>query len=118
ISDLQNESHQNYEPIIRPTFYEFQNDCNTFKNEDSFMLGSKLLIHPIVSPGVKTVDVYLPENEAGWLNFFDNSYHTGGQTISVKCSLSNIPVFIQNGSSIRMYDDDLNTIENITYVKS
>src|SRR5699024_8527965 len=51
ISDLQNESHQNYEPIIRPTFYEFQNDCNTFKNEDSFMLGSKLLIHPIVSPG-------------------------------------------------------------------
>eukprot|EP00829_Urostomides_striatus_P002072 TRINITY_DN12227_c0_g1_i1.p3 TRINITY_DN12227_c0_g1~~TRINITY_DN12227_c0_g1_i1.p3 ORF type:complete len:124 (-),score=42.39 TRINITY_DN12227_c0_g1_i1:9-341(-) len=46
---------------IRDRFFEFPLDENAYKaRNDTFMIGKSLLVAPVLQAGVRTVDVYLP----------------------------------------------------------
>jgi mannosyl-oligosaccharide alpha-1,3-glucosidase len=47
-------------PIARPLYYEFPYDTSLVREEKLFMLGHALLISPIVTPGVASVETSLP----------------------------------------------------------
>ncbi len=84
-----------HEPIIRPTFYDFPDDEECFKDSDDFMLGSQYLVAPVVEEGARTRRVYLPKLPAGqvWQDFEDGEVLAAGQYHTVDAPLAKLPLF-------------------------
>jgi alpha-glucosidase len=84
-----------HEPIIRPTFYDFPNDEECFKDSDDFMLGSQYLVAPVVDEGARTRCVYLPKLPAGqaWRDFSSGEVFAAGQYHTVDAPLAKLPLF-------------------------
>lgn len=112
---LQQESHNNFIPIVRPTFLEFEDDSQTLEDYDTWMLGSDMLVSPVVEPGQTTKAIYLPQNGKGWINFFTKERYDGGQYIQLAIQHDTIPIFMQKDSKIPMYANDLEQVELISF---
>jgi len=52
-------------PLMRPLFFNFRSDENTYEVEDEFMFGSDVLAAPICEEGAKNRRVYLPKGASG-----------------------------------------------------
>ncbi|MEY4316832.1 MAG: hypothetical protein RI902_640 [Pseudomonadota bacterium] len=91
-----------HEPIIRPTFYDFPNDMTCFEDCDDFMLGSSLLVAPVVYPGETSREVYLPQLPDGqvWFDFETHESYSSGTTHVVSAPLSKLPLFVRQGARI------------------
>jgi alpha-glucosidase len=73
--------HRDYEPIVRPTFFDFPDDPRCWQESDEMLLGRSLLAAPVVEPGSVSRDVYLPSG-AHWYDFWSGEVFDGGRTIS------------------------------------
>lgn len=93
-------SHEEFRPIITPTFYHFEEDPETMKACDDFMLGENLLVATIVEKDQKERAIYLPQNKYGWLDYHTGEFHNSGEKIFQNVELSSIPLFAQGGSII------------------
>lgn len=98
------EAHEKYEPIIRPTFYDFGYDTKTFEENDDFMLGESMLVASVVEKGKTERAVYLPMNDGGWYNFHTSEWHEGGELVTVPAPLDYNPLLIKAGSIIPIND--------------
>lgn len=97
--------------MARPLAFDYAHDENVLDLKGEFMLGKSLLVAPVTKPmyydknsaqltGVdKRWDVYLPKGKK-WFDFYDNTLHEGGQTVTVDAPLERIPVFVPAGSII------------------
>jgi Alpha-glucosidases, family 31 of glycosyl hydrolases len=90
------EAHEKGHPIIRPLFYEFQHDEDTYRIDDEYMVGKSLLYAPILQ-GEKR-KVYLPR-EAQWVDFWDGEEVRGWVD-----SRHELPIYIRRGSIIPLSD--------------
>ncbi|VDK42530.1 unnamed protein product [Anisakis simplex] len=59
--------------VIRPLFFEFPSDHQTYELSYQFMWGSGMMIIPVVFKGAKSVDAYIPST-ATWYSLRDNDY--------------------------------------------
>lgn len=100
-------AHEKYEPILRPTFYEFETDEKTFEENDDFMLGDSMLVASVVEQGQTERAVYLPKYQGGWYDFHTNEWYEGGQTVTVPAPLEYNPLLIKAGSIIPINDADV-----------
>ncbi|KAB8131047.1 DUF4968 domain-containing protein [Gracilibacillus oryzae] len=100
-------AHKEYKPILTPTLYQFDNDPNTFAENDDFIVGEKLLICNVVEKGAIERDVYLPDNKHGWYDVNTNEYYQGGKDITVDAPLETIPMFAQAGSILPIRDGEI-----------
>jgi len=73
--------HRDYEPMIRPTFFDFPDDLRCWLESDDMMIGSALLAAPVVEPGRIDRDVYLPRG-TNWYDFWSGETFAGGKTIT------------------------------------
>ena len=89
-------------PIIRPLVMEFPNDKNTYEINDEYMLGSNVLVSPVLEQGARYKLVYLPEGK--WFNYFTNEIYEGGYH-AIKCALDEVIIFIKEGSIIPQYEE-------------
>ncbi len=88
-----------------PTFFEFVEDENTFRNpEKSFMLGPALKVTPVLEEGANSVTDYFPNQD--WFRLVDGKRdmyysskkkHGRNLTLSVPLSANNISVHIRGG---------------------
>jgi len=99
---LTKESHEAGLPIVRPLFLEFQNDENTYCIDDEFLLGSSILVAPIVKQGMSKRLVYLPKGK--WYDFWTNEEIDGSCYIEYDAPLNKIPIFIKHGSVVPTQD--------------
>ncbi len=97
--DLLWRSHTNYEPMIRPTFYDFPEDPRCFEENDDMMLGGKLLVASVVEPGMQNRNVYLPQGSA-WVDFWSGNRFEGGQDIVLPAPWDHPPLLVREGSAI------------------
>ncbi|MBU7591446.1 TIM-barrel domain-containing protein [Metabacillus halosaccharovorans] len=104
-------AHEKYEPILRPTFYEFESDVKTFEENDDFMLGESMLVASVVEEGQRERTVYLPAYEGGWYDYHTSVWYEGGQTVTVPAPLEYNPLLIKGGSIIPINDAD-STFQN------
>jgi len=58
-------------------------------------------VAPIIEMGARARDVYLPAGE-DWRDAWTDTRYTGGQTIQADAPLERIPVFIREGSQVRL----------------
>ncbi|OBW95435.1 glycoside hydrolase family 31 protein [Gallibacterium salpingitidis] len=106
-------AHKYDEPMLRPTFLDYEEDVKTFEENDDYLLGRDLLVASVVEPSQRERKVYLPANKTGWYDFYTQEWYSGGQDIIVPAPLERIPLFIRAGSVIPMNPKNSNnTIED------
>jgi len=67
LSSVAEESHLTGHPIIRPLFYHFFHDKETFEIDDQYMVGSDVIYAPQVYKDRNARELYIPEGE--WIDF-------------------------------------------------
>ncbi|RSL69299.1 hypothetical protein CEP53_002314 [Fusarium sp. AF-6] len=92
---LMKSAHEKGDPIMRPCFYDFPGDGKCWTVEDQYMYGPKYLVAPILNPGQKTREVYLPGGGIQWKGA-DGTAYEGGKTVIVDCPLDTMPVFTRD----------------------
>jgi alpha-glucosidase len=97
--DLLWRSHDRYEPIIRPTLYDFPDDERCFEENDDMMLGANLLVASIVEPGHQSRRVYLPAG-VNWCDFWSGEHHAGGQEIELGTAPTRPPLLAREGCAL------------------
>ena len=97
------------EPILRPLFYDFEDDPRAYADCDDFMFGSQLLVANVVEPGQCDRRVYLPRNAEGWYDFHSGAHHAGGSEIVVPAPLDRIPLFAPAGAIVPLTSPDPST---------
>lgn len=87
---------------FQPAFFEYPNDPVLFANSsDSFMIGSNLLVHPVLTQGVSTLQAYFPKDD--WYNLYTGAYinATVNQTFTLDADLPGlVNIHVQGGSII------------------
>jgi len=86
---LAKESAQTGEPIVRHMAYEYPDEGFEAIN-DQFMLGSDILVAPVIEKGAKTRTVKLPK---GIWEGSDRKEYVGGKEIVLPVDISSIPYF-------------------------
>jgi alpha 1,3-glucosidase len=95
------ENSLNGSPIMRPLWFHFPADSKTFSIDHSYLLGSALLIQPVVTKGATSAEVYFPgDNSVQWYDLDTNTVYGGGSTHTVAAPLSKIPIFQRSGTIV------------------
>ena len=89
------------DPMMRPMFYEFQNDRQTYDESIQFMLGRDILVANVVDEGATRITVYLPTG-TDWYHWETREKFSGGQYIHMDVDINSIPMFLRSGSVVPM----------------
>ena len=81
--------------LMRPLVFDFPDDPEALRQDDTFMFGPSYLVHPVTEPGVTTWRTYLPATQGGWRDFWTGETYEGGNYVDVSVDLSTIPVFVR-----------------------
>lgn len=85
-------------PIVRPLYLHYPSDTQTYHLSTQYMLGSDLIIAPVLQPNTHTVRIYLPDNE--WQHLYtQQSAGQGWQTVAAP--LGQPAVFVRKGSALQ-----------------
>ena len=88
-------------PVMRPLVLEYEKDVNTHNMNDEFMIGSELLVAPVIEQGATKRLVYLPEGE--WFDYWTKEHIAGGQYIIRDAPLDTCPVYVKAGAILPKY---------------
>ena len=94
IKELMAEAHEIGTPPMRPLFYDFENDACAWEIDDEYMLGSDLLVAPIIYENEYSRNVYLPKG-ASWVDVWTGDEYEGGNTALCDAPLDKIPLFLR-----------------------
>ena len=86
--------------LLRPLVFDFPDDVEALRQNDEFMFGPALLVHPVTEVGVTTWRTYLPACEDGWRDFWTGERYEGGQYVDVPVDLATIPVFVRGDATV------------------
>jgi oligosaccharide 4-alpha-D-glucosyltransferase len=87
-------------PLMRPLFFEDEDDLALIDEKDAYLWGDAFLVAPVTDPGADSVGIDLPEG--AWFDFWDGTRHEGGATVAVDVTLETIPVLVRAGSFVPM----------------
>jgi len=96
----------------RSMMFDFADDPAAKKLDTQFMLGSSILVSPVTAPmyyekgnqkinRLKQWRCYLPQAH-GWYDYWEGTYYSGGENVTVNAGIDRIPVFIKAGAIIPM----------------
>jgi alpha-glucosidase len=97
--DLLWQYHRDYEPVVRPTFFDFPDDPRCWQESDEMMVGRSLLAAPVVEPGHVHREIYLPSG-AHWYDFWSGEVFEGGEIITRPAPWARPVLFAREGSAI------------------
>ncbi|XP_064482599.1 lysosomal alpha-glucosidase-like [Ornithodoros turicata] len=85
------------EPVMRPLFYEFPQDENTYAIDTQFMWGPAILVCPILYSRMKTISAYIPLGI--WYDFYNGTTMlvNKGQNKTIRVSSLDIVLYIRGG---------------------
>ncbi|KAL9648637.1 hypothetical protein ABK040_016268 [Willaertia magna] len=115
-------THKTSEPMIKPLFYVFPQDDGVYESkwEDTqAMLGSNILVAPVLTEGHRKRQIYLPKlsNGSVWHDFFfPEMTFEGGQVITVDAALDSIPIFVRSGTIIPMRSKSADSVYELHLV--
>jgi alpha-glucosidase len=99
IYSLFREHEKNGSPVMRPLWYEFPADKQTYLIADQFMLGSDILVAPVIREGMRTRGIYLPA-DAEWVDWWTGAKLESGKIHYLQVPLDRLPIFIRAGSVV------------------
>lgn len=60
------ENEQDGQPPMRPLWWEFPEDKETFGVDDAHLVGDRLLVKPVLTQGATSIDIYFPGKDTVW----------------------------------------------------
>ena len=90
-------AHEDGTPVMRPVFYDFPTDPESWNVEDAYLFGPDLYVAPVMEDHVTEREVYLPDGTA-WFNAWTGEKYEGGQKVTVAAPMDTIPVFVKEGA--------------------
>lgn len=96
-------------PMMRPMFYEDEATPQEFINSQ-YMFGDSILVAPVVKESSITKERTLWLPKGNWYNFYSMQKVAGGEVITEKTKIENIPVFIKEGAIIPAEKDGISYI--------
>ncbi len=91
------EAHETGLPLMRPMVLEFPGDPTCRYLDRQYMLGSELLVAPVMSPD-GNAEYYLPEGE--WTDFVSGARVRGGRWLRATVDYFTIPLFVRENSIV------------------
>jgi alpha-glucosidase len=88
-------------PVVRAMFLEFPDDPHAYEVDDQFMLGSEILVAPVLNPQQNGRSVYLPAGK--WVHVWSSKqFGDPGHPVMVvvPAPIGEPPVFLKSGSDI------------------
>ena len=107
---LLHESSVSGTPVMRPLFFEFPKEQNAYEYSNSeFMLGSAILVIPVLEENVTSVKGYFPDGK--WYDYEAKSGKSpvntiGGKTQDITLELDRIGIYMRDGQIIPTYNSD------------
>ncbi len=95
-------------PIWRHLGIVFPSDEEAWKVGDQFMVGSSILVAPVVTAAASK-KVYFPGG-ARWIPWEPGAVVEGGRTADVAAPLGEIPVFVRAGTALALLPDTVRTV--------
>ncbi len=95
-------------PVARSLLLVFPDDPRAWQIEDQFMLGTSLLVAPVVERGARARDVYLPGNGV-WIDLWTGQRQPGSQTVRTDAPLGRIPLFLRADALLPTFDRTVDT---------
>jgi len=78
-------------PLMRPMFFDYPDDDETWSVPLQYQLGDELIVAPITTPDTNEIEVYLPAGE--WINCHSGENHTGPEWTICRVGLDTIATF-------------------------
>ena len=85
-------------PLMRALWLHYPDDKQARGLSQEYLWGRDMLIAPVHEKGAASRDVYLPAGT--WYDWWDNSRHNGGATVTRKVDLATMPIYVRAGSII------------------
>ena len=87
-------------PLIRGMFIHYPDNYLAWRIDDQFMLGSDMIVAPIIKKSTNSRDVYLPPGS--WSEIFSNTTYTikSPRYVKVHASKYSIPVFVKTNCQV------------------
>ena len=101
---LMTAAHEKGSPVMRTLFYEFPQDKTAWEIEDEYLYGPDVLVAPVMYENMREREVYLPKG-ANWVNIWTKEVLSGGQYVKVDAPIDQIPVFVREGSDVKILED-------------
>ncbi|XP_061191912.1 lysosomal alpha-glucosidase-like [Saccostrea echinata] len=99
------------ETVARPLFFEFPHDINTYGIDDQFMLGSALMITPVLTKDTTQLNTYFPASI--WYDFAKGKRIMGnGSRMSMDAPMDSINVYVRGGNILPMKAASMTTTES------
>ncbi|WP_019813019.1 glycoside hydrolase family 31 protein [Saccharomonospora saliphila] len=92
-------AHETGLPPMRPVFVDHPEDPRAWETDDEFLLGPDVLVAPVLQPGARSREVYLP-GDVVWTDAVTGAVHEGGTTVCADAPLERIPVFLRAGAAV------------------
>lgn len=98
IDALYENAHRHGDPLMRPMFWHYPDEPQSWQTEDQYLFGDDLLVAPIMYAGQRQREVWLPGGH-DWVNLQGERLR-GGQRVMAAAGLETIPLFIREGSPL------------------
>jgi alpha-glucosidase len=96
-AQLADEAVQTGLPIQRPLFLHFPEDESCQAIQTAFLLGTDLLVAPVLAAETTEQEIYLPKG-CTWTHIWTNAEYEGGQTATVPAPIGQPPLFYKTQS--------------------
>jgi len=96
-------AHETGLPIVRPLFLVEPAAPAAWSNWWTYLYGPDILVSPVWRRNQREQEIYLPAN-AKWRYAWTGKIVDGGQTITVKSELYQLPIYVRVGSKVELGD--------------
>lgn len=116
IYSLSSRIHREGYTLSRALAFDFAHDEAVLDIKDEFMFGSAFLVAPMTQPlmkyGSASRKVYLPRNQAGWIDYWTGKREEGGKWIDADAPIEHSPLYVRAGSIVPMMEEQQYTGEH------
>ena len=86
-------------PVMRPLWFDYPSDQRTYEVEDQFLVGSELLVAPVINEGSVRRNVYFPCGSE-WRDWWTGASYEGNSEIEIDAPIETLPLFIRAGAAL------------------
>jgi len=100
-------------PVVRALFYEFPEEPELFAIDRQYMIGRDILVTPVLTPNVSTVDGIFPgRGRVTWRDWYTHDVvnATVGGNTTLTAPLGHINVHVRDGAALLLHSKPAYTI--------
>lgn len=110
-------------PLMRHAVLAYPDDPTAVARDDQFLFGPDLLVAPVLAPGARTREVYLPAGP--WIDLWRSAVYDstsggfvlgqaaalqGGRTVTLPAPLDELPLLVRVGAVLPLLPPDVDTL--------